>query len=149
MTAVLLLAALLAVIFGAVKVVLFKRRRSMRALASRLGFQYHGSKLPNSFSMSCYPADEIAKAWNVIQGQRNGIDVLIFDSLVGKGKPVYCTFIAGHTESKLFGTDVSPERLACSSGWTALYRIRFLQIPWTMGIKRIEEHLTSLTLSRG
>ena len=38
------------------------RVKSMRALASRLGFQLTDSPLPTSFTMTCYPFDgDLAK----------------------------------------------------------------------------------------
>ncbi len=151
--------ALLALIFGVIKILYTSRARAMRALAAKLGFQYIGPpasrwrspssakispSLPVSFSLAGYPANEIRQVWNVIEGQESGKSVLIFDSIVGEGKGMYCTFIACQTEQNPFGIDTSPDRVIQSGGWTALYRVRFLQIPWTMGIQRLDDYVNKL-----
>jgi hypothetical protein len=82
----------------------------------------------------------------VIEGERNGIRVLILDSLlrgeVGRGR--YSTVIAAQTETNPFANRDPKERIARSNGWTALYRLRFWQVPWTLSIQRIEELLNSM-----
>jgi len=83
------------------------------------------------------------------EGQQSGVSVLTFDSIIGEGKGAYCTFIACQNEQNPFGTDISPDHLVQSGGWTALYRLRFLQITWTIGIQRIENHLNKLRVWLG
>lgn len=111
------------------------RARAMRALAARWGFQYIGPPasrwfspthpkisppLPVWFSLACHPyGSRIRQVWNVIEGQQNGVSLLIFDSIIGEGKGVYCTFIACQTEQNPFGTDTSPDRVLQSGGWTS------------------------------
>jgi hypothetical protein len=87
--------------------------------------------------------------WNVIEGEKNGIKILIVDTTLGvgreqKGKGVYSTFIAARTDENPFGDKSPEEKIAHSNGWTALYRIRFLRVPWTLSIQRIEAHLDNL-----
>jgi hypothetical protein len=154
----LLLLATVAVIFGAVRIVFVFRARAMRAFAARWGFHYIGPPapsfwcfrsfrkvtppLPSSFPRNCYPVREIRQAWNVIEGQQRGVSVLICDSVVGDR--TYCTIIGCETEQNPFEGDVSPDRVTRSSGWTVLCRVRYLQIPWTMGIRRLDDHMNKL-----
>jgi len=70
--------------------------------------------------------------------------VLIFDSVIGEGRGAYCTFIACSTEHNPFGSDVFPEQLLQSDCWTALYRLKLVQMPGTIGIGRIEHYLSKL-----
>jgi hypothetical protein len=133
------------------------RARSMRALAARRGFKYVGPRAPSflgfrnfpkvkppvALPRACHLVGEIRQAWNVIEGQQNGVSVLIFDSVIcGR---TYCTFIACQTEQNPFGMDISPDRLTQSGGWTVLYRVRWFQIiPQTMSIKRLDDHVNAL-----
>ena len=151
-----LLALILAVVSIASKV----RARAMRDLAAKWGVQYIGPAasrwfspshpkisppLPIWFSQACHPyGSRIRQVWNVIEGQQNKVSLLIFDSIIGEGKGVYCTFVACETEQNPFGIDTKPDRVIQSGGWTAVYRVRFLQIPWTMGIKRIDDYVNKL-----
>ena len=151
----------LAVLSGYLKILMFFRARGMRALASRWGFQYIGPPalrflkiwfssshevsppLPASFSLACYPTDEITQVWNVIEGQQNGISVLIFDGFFGR--KTYCTFIACQTERNPFAEDTWSDRVIQTGEWRVYYRVPTFQIlPWTMGTKRIEDHLNKL-----
>jgi hypothetical protein len=151
----------LVAILAFVRLLMFFRAKDMLALASRWGFRYIGPSasrlfspssrkislpLPASFSRTWYPAESIRQVWNVIEGQQSGVSVLIFDSVIGKGRGrgVFCTFVAIQTVQNRFGADTSPERLVQSSGWTALYRTKFIQTPGTMNIQRIDEHLNTV-----
>ncbi len=153
--------AVLALLFGVVTIIFIFRARSMRALAARSGFQYIGPRAPNfwgfrsfpkvrlplpvSFPRACYPVGEVRQVWNLIEGQQNGVSVLIFDGVVGER--TYCTFIACQTKQNPFGMDTSPDRVIQSGGWTVLCRVRYLQIPWTMGIQRLDDHVNKLRFS--
>ena len=57
---------------------------------------------------------------------------------------MYCTFFACQTEQNPFGIDIAPDCVIQSHGWTALFRVRFLQIPWTMGVQRLDDRLNKL-----
>jgi hypothetical protein len=150
--------ATVAVIFGAVRIIFMFRARAMRALAARWGFRYIGPPAPNfwgfrsfsnvtpplpvSFPRNCYPVGEIKQAWNVIEGQQNGVSVLNCDSIVGER--TYCTIVGCQTKQNPFKTGASPDRVARSGEWTVLCRVRYLQIPWTMGIKCLNDHVNKL-----
>jgi hypothetical protein len=152
--------ALLTLIFAAIKILYMSRARAMRAFAARRSFRYIGppaSKwfspshpkisppLPICFSQGCHPyGSRIRQVWNVIEGQQGKVSVLIFDSIIGEGKGVYCTFVACDAEQNPFGVDTKPDHIIQSGGWTAVYRVRFVQIPWTMGIKRIDDYVNML-----
>lgn len=83
----------------------------------------------------------------MIEGDKNGVRVLILDSTLSMGgkRGRYSTFIALRTDKNPFEDKDAHEKIAHSNGWTALYRLRFWQIPWTLSIQRIEEHLNNLT----
>ena len=134
------------------------RVKAMRTLATRWNFQYSAGDsqiwawrrspvhYPPEFKMRCYPVYDMGKMWNVIDGERNGIRVLFFDSRIGTGRGArYCTFFAIQTSENLFKRVSSREKIAQRAGWTAVYRIPFIGIrPWTLRITRIEELLSNL-----
>ena len=111
----------------------------MRSLAKRLGFQFIGDDLPVTFQMDCYPMSEINKAWNVIEGTQKGLQIVIFDSIIGSGNGRYCTAVACHTTENPFTLYYGSEEVVQSNGWTALYQLRFVQIPGTITISRLED----------
>jgi hypothetical protein len=158
---VLAVPVLMALFFAWFSVVCKFRARAMRDLAIKWGLQYIDSPtsnwfsrshakisppLPVWFSESCRPhhGSRIRQVWNVIEGRQSNVSLLIFDSIIGEGRGVYCTFVACETDHNPFGTDIKPDRLIQSGGWTAVYRVRFLQIPWTMSINRIDDHVNKL-----
>lgn len=149
---------LLAAIFAGVRLLYWLRASAMRALALRWGFRYTKGDprfwflpkkhcpLPTSFRLRGYPVNTINRTWNVVEGEMGGISILILDSTLGFGakRGRYSTFIAAQTDRNPFGVTRAQEKIAHSNGWTAVYRLRFWQIPWTLSIQRIEEHLNSL-----
>lgn len=149
---------------GMVIIIMVSRARAMRALAARWGFQYMGPSscrfgfpsvpkikpsLPASLSLDWRPADRIRQAWNVIEGQPSGMSVLIFDSDIGTGRPMYCTFIACQTEENPFGVDTRSDVIQ-SGGWWVLYRYgahdarSFQMGPWSMAPRGLDKHLKKL-----
>jgi len=100
---------------------------------------------PTTFRLRGYPVNELSRTWNLIEGKHCGIQILILDSTLGRGPRgwVYTTFIAARTETNPFTLKSGKEKMAHSNGWTALYRLRYWQVPWTLSIQRIEEHLNS------
>jgi hypothetical protein len=150
-------------IFGGIRSLFIFRARSMRALAAKWGFHYIGPHVPNfwafrsfhkvrlplpiSFLRACYPVGEIRQAWNVIEGQQNGLSVFIFDGVVGAR--TYGTFIACQTKQNPFGMDTSPGRVTQSGGWTVLCRVRYLQIPWAIGVQRLDDCVNKLGVGSG
>jgi hypothetical protein len=158
LTNVLPLLLMLALILGAVRVIHVFRARAMRSLATRLGSRYIGPPapgwwnprhpklsppLPVWFSLACLPSGT-RQIWNVIEGQENGIAVLIFDGLIGAKGGAPLTFIACQTEQNPFGIATSPDRLIQSHGWTVLYGVWLLWFSWTMGIQRLENNVKKL-----
>ena len=98
------------------------RAKSMRALASKLGFKFIGRPLPASFTITCYPFDgTLTNIWNVIEGQLSGTNVLVFDSLL---PGTYRTFIAVQRGGEVFVSDGSfyQGKILQSNGWTAIYQ---------------------------
>jgi hypothetical protein len=158
--------ALVSLIAGVVRIVHLIRGRAMRAFAERLGFEYIGpgappnwlwnptrfdthAPLPSWISHLRPCGQRIRQVWNVTQGNRNGIPVLIFDSVIGEykgGQP--CTVIACQTEENPFITVTSADRILSTHGWTVLHGSWFLWFSWTMGVKRLDAHLNELKAVR-
>ncbi len=149
--------AVVALLFGVVTILFVFRARSMRALAAKWGFKYVGPRAPSFWGFrdfrrvkppvplphACHLVGEIKQVWNVIEGQQNGVSVLVFDSVIW-GR-TYCTFIACQAEHGPFGMDTSPDRVIQSGGWTVVYRVRWLQIiPRSMSAQRLDEHVNKL-----
>jgi hypothetical protein len=145
--------------FIGIKLLYLSRAAAMRALAIRSGFQFREGKpyllylpknhhpLPASFQVRGSPWNTVTRAWNFIEGEKNGTKVLIFDSTLGsryRGKGIYSTFIAVRTDKNPFPYAGPELKIAHSNGWTALYRLRFWQIPWTLSIECIEEYLDNV-----
>ena len=83
----------------------------------------------------------------MIEGEKSGLSILIFDSILDLGikSGTYCTYIAARCDTSPFGTEFHREKIIHRNGWTILYRFRLLQIlPWTLSIRRIEQHLNNL-----
>lgn len=150
--------AALAAIFIGIELLCRWRASAMRSLASKWGLEYtkgdqrwwilpkKNRSSPVSFRLRAFPVNTIRNTWNVIEGERGGIRVLILDSILSMGgyRGRYSTFIAVRAETNPFEGKSPQERIAHSNGWTALYRLRFWQVPWTLSIRRIEELLGNL-----
>jgi len=151
-------------IFGLVRIVYVFRARAMRAFAARWGFQYIGPpalkwwtpKHPKispsrfGFSLACHPSGrQITQVWNLIEGQQNGVSVLVFDVVLGRGRgSAPCTLIACQTEQNPFGVVSSPVRVTQSHGWTVVHGVWLLWFSWTMGIKRLDGYMSKLRVGR-
>jgi hypothetical protein len=135
------------------------RAHAMRAFAATLGFEYKGPAAPKwgfpsfpkikpnlPFHMTGYPLDQIRQVWNLMEGQQSGVRILIFDSVIGRGKGQYATFIAWQGQQNPFGRSTFTNYVLHQEGWTALYRIPALKAPWlwTMSIKRLNHNLNKL-----
>ncbi len=132
------------------------RAAAMRSLALKYGLDFAAGPrwydlrtripAPESFRLRGYPVDTLHKTWNLVEGNRNGLHVLILDSILGMGgtRGRYCTFIAVQTSHDPFKARGPNEKIAHSNGWVAVYRLKFWQIPWTLSIERIEAHLREL-----
>ncbi len=161
--------AVIALIVGLVRTSLLFRGRAMRAFAARWGLQYIGPSafrwryawgrdwltlrkikppVPIPFSLAWSPANEIRQAWNVIEGERSGMSIVIFDSVIEGYSDIYRTFFACKTEQNPFQIDKSRDNVVHSHGWTILYQVPFpLLVPWatwSMSIQRLESHMNTL-----
>jgi hypothetical protein len=138
----------------------------MRAFAARWGFRYIGPSAPpqwwwNPAHFEIRPplpawishfhpcGQRIRQAWNVIEGQQNGITIFVLDTVIGEyrgGHP--CTLVVCHVETNPFGAVTPADRVAESHGWTILHGTWLFWFCWTMGIKRIEGHMNALRASQ-
>jgi len=153
--------AVVALILIALRIMHIFRARAMRALAVRLGFQYIGPSAPKWWNPShlkispplpawlshVHPSGrQIRQIWNVIEGQQNGVSVLIFDSAVGLRGGAPCTLVACQIAENPFGIIKSSDRLIQPHGWTVLHGVWFLWFSWFMGIKRLDNHVSKLRI---
>ncbi len=155
----LLVFAAVALVSAVLRVIHLFRAGAMRSLAARWGLQYIGPPAPkwwNPYHAKVSPplphslsyGWRFRQVWNVIEGQQDGVSVLIFDGIIGGykgGQP--CTFIACQTEQNPFGAVTSPDRLIQSHGWAVLYGVWFLWFSWTMRIQHLERHVRKLRVS--
>lgn len=153
---------LLAAIFVGIELLYRSRASAMRALALKWGFRYSKGEPrrfylpkkhrpePTSFRLHRYPVNTMNRTWNLIEGERNGLTILILDSTLSMGgrSGRYSTFIAVRSNMNPFENEAPDEKIVHSNEWTALYRLRFWQIPWTLSTERIEEHLETLNSQR-
>jgi hypothetical protein len=164
----------IALIVGLVRISLLFRAREMRAFAARRGLQYIGPSaftwgfawgrkwltlrkikppvlIP--FSLAWWPANEIRQVWNVIEGQQDGVSVVIFDSVIEGYRDVYRTFLACKTEQNPFEIDEFRDRVVHSHGWTIIYQVPYpLLSPWrtwSMSIHRLDDHVDTLRVGLG
>lgn len=149
---------LVALVFVGIRLLYGFRASAMRNLALKWGFQYsrgeprmlylpkNHSPKPASFRLHGYPVETMNRTWNLIEGEKNGLKILILDSTLSMGgrNGRYSTFVAVRTDTNPFDNEAPEEKIIHSNGWAALYRLRFWQIPWTLSIQRIDEILETL-----
>jgi hypothetical protein len=128
-----------------------QRRRSaaIRALAIRSGFNYLGSALPRSLTLNGTPIDSATSTWNVIDGERHGVRIVVFDCQIGTGKGSWRrTVIAAESAADVFGVvSFNHELKADRSGkWLILYQPKTVSLipPGLMPIAELETHLSSI-----
>ncbi len=136
-----------AIAFGSLQIFHQLRARRMRALAAKWGFQYVGPPPPKLWWGRTRPSPRppistglrITRFWNVIEGKKGGLTVLIFDVILGggRGSQPY-TLIAFRTEGISFETSTSNIRVLRKQGWTVLYGVWFLWFCWTTSVKRLD-----------
>jgi len=142
MVAIATVIGVLAVGFGWFFLLRFFRDRSMRSLARRLGFQYTNRSFPNDFPSDAEPFNNISLKWNAMSGQRNGIDIVVFDGIFGSGRGIYRTYVAVRSQKYPFpSSDSLLEKVLQSGGWFALFgRQKALDfVPWSLSVERIKE----------
>jgi hypothetical protein len=154
--------ATVGLILSAVRIMHMFRARAIRAFAARWGLQYIGPPAPpkwwwNPAHFEIQPplpgwishfhpsGRRIRQAWNVIEGQQNGISIMILDTVIGEYRGGQaCTLFACHTEKNPFGASTSADRVVQSHGWTVLHGAWFLWFSWTMSTKRLDGHMNAL-----
>lgn len=151
----------IAALLGAMRTIHWFRGRAMFALAARLGFRYVGPSAPASWwwnppngrtgphlpswvsnTNPCGLA--VRQVWNVMEGQRNGMSILVFDAIYGSkgGRPF--TAIVCQTEWDPFQTASTGDHVYQSHRWTLLRGTTFLGFSWTMSIRRLEDNISNL-----
>jgi hypothetical protein len=150
-----------AAVLGAMRTIHCFRGRAMFALAARLGFRYIGPRAPArwwwnppngrtgpdlpSWVSNANPCGlNVRQIWNVMEGQHDGIPILIFDALYGArgGQPL--TAIVCQTERSPYQTTLTGDHVYQSHRWALLRGTKFLGFSWTMSIQRLEDNISNL-----
>ena len=63
-----------------------QRSLAMKQVASKFRFVFLGKALPRSLILETTGLQRISSCWNVIDGERDGLRILIFDCRIGEGK---------------------------------------------------------------
>jgi hypothetical protein len=170
----LLLPAPLVVGVGALSAIMMFRARAMRALAVRRGLRYVGPPTlkwwalrkvspPISIPFSLVRWPNMRSVSNMIEGQQDGVPILIFDCQLGQTRyPYYRTLFACKTSQNPFRTDNSPqssiqsrgwvlERVGYSHGWIIVDQSpRFIAVPlrlWSMSIRNLDDCFEKLRVA--
>jgi len=153
--------AILVAFYGALQVFYVVRTRAMRSLAARWNFRYIGPPPPRGWWFVTHPivrppvpswvshltlsGQRVTRVWNVVEGTRDGMAVVIFDVVLGERRSSHpCTFIACQTEQDPFQALASVDRVLESHGWMVLHGVWFLWFSWTMRVSRIDKHIGNL-----
>ena len=103
------------------------RNSAMAALARRMGLTYLGTTLPAGLSLRETELAQPFTAWNVMDGLRNGVRLVVFDIQIGLGRGSWSTTaiaIQG-AHQRYADTMFNPElKVEQSEGWTILYHPR-------------------------
>jgi hypothetical protein len=145
---------------GATRTFFWFRGRAMIALAARLGFKYIGPSAPErwmdppdgrtgphlpSWVGNANPCGfAVRQVWNVMEGERNGMSILVFDAIYGSkgGQPF--TAIVCQTERDPFQGVSTGDQVYQAHGWTVLRGIEILGFSWTMRVKRLGDRISNL-----
>lgn len=153
--------AMLIAIYGAVQVFYTARTRAMRSLAARWNFRYVGPPpprwwwpvkhpivrppVPSWVSHLTLSGQRITRVWNVVEGAKDGMTIVIFDVVLGEHRNSHpCTLIACQTELDPFQGRASVDRVLEDHGWMVLHGVWFLWFSWTMRVSRIDKHIRNL-----
>ena len=119
-----------------------KRKKQIRNYAQSAGLTYIGAALPKSFPLSQTSVSRASSIKNVVAGDKNGKELLIFDCQLGTGKGRRMLTVAavrGSVESfgvARFGPDLITETV---DGWTLIHRPhRFLSFSGILPLEEIE-----------
>jgi hypothetical protein len=160
---------IVAAVYGAFELFYALRNRAMRLLAQRLSFGYVGPPIQkwrwhvtgpivqrpvprwvsnltlSGLSNPNLSKQGITRIWNVIEGTKDGVPILIFDVLLGEHRNSHmCTLIACQTEQNPFQDVAFMDRVFQGHGWTVLHGPWFLWLSKTMRVSRIEKHIRNL-----
>jgi hypothetical protein len=108
-----------------------QRVSALRQLASKFGFAFLGTTLPGSLDLKGTGPEAISSCWNVMDGEINGVRIVIFDCRIGQGKgSLRRTVIAAKSDAEIFKSvpmvlDLTSEPAAA---WTVLYQPKTYQI---------------------
>ena len=124
------------------------RKSAIRQMAARVGFIYLGDAVPR-VNLDETPFRWITSAWNVIAGERCGIDVVAFDCRVGQGKGSWRrTVIAARTQDDIFSVVAFDRNLTVdrSGNWMVLYQPKQPAfVPGAlMQVEELEAHLNAI-----
>lgn len=151
--------AMLIAIYGAVQIFYIVRTRSMRSLAARWNFRYVGPPpprwwwpvkhpivpVPSWVSHLTLSGQRITRVWNVVEGTKDGMAIVIFDVVLGEHRNSHpCTLIACQTELDPFQGLAPVDRVLEDHGWMVLHGVWFLWFSWTMRVSRIDKHIRNL-----
>jgi hypothetical protein len=121
----------------------------MKQIASKFRFVFLGKALPRSLVLVRTGLERISSCWNVIDGQRDGVRIVIFDCRIGEGKGSWRrTIVAAEGKPDIFRAvpfvlELSNEQ---AGDWTLLYQPKSYGIlpPGLMATSEIEALLQLL-----
>ena len=149
-------ALLIGAILGAVRILHYFRARAMRRFALKWDLRYIGPtappqwwfntsrpKIPSTLPRRFFQLG-ISQAWNIIEGEKNGTTVFVFDGISAGAKTQPCTYIACQTVESPFPITTTVEPVVQIREWTVLSGVWFLWFSWFMGMRRLNRHLRYL-----
>jgi hypothetical protein len=102
-----------------------QRSLALRQIASKFGFVFLGNALPGSLNLTATGLERISSCWNVIDGELNGVRIVVFDCRIGEGKGSWRrTVIAAKDNTELFRSVpfVLDLRSEPAGEWALLYQ---------------------------
>jgi hypothetical protein len=115
-------------------------------LARQFGFAYLRQRLPEALSLYGTPFVHRRFTWNVIDGERNRLRVVVFDCQIGEGGANWRrTVIAIRTGSSTMDAGKFDARMTVenSGGWSVFYYPQELKLG-VMPVKELRAHLNSI-----
>ena len=122
------------------------RRYALRRLARKFGFAYLRQRLPEALSLYGTPFAQRRFTWNVIDGERHRLRIVVFDCQVGEGAANWRrTVIAIRTGSVTLDPVKFDARMKVenSGGWSVFYYPQELKLGLTP-VKELRALLNSL-----
>jgi len=122
------------------------RRYALRRLARKFGLVYLRQRLPEALSLYGTPFKQRRFTWNVLDGERHRLRIVVFDCQVGEGAANWRrTVIAIRTGSVTLDPMKVDSRMKVenSGGWSAFYYPQELRLGLTP-VKELRALLTSI-----